>query len=157
MDIRLRQALMNEVITALNLALDVFMEFEAHLYTKEAIGKFVDGCVKNEEYINNYISGKHMMFIALDGQKIVGIINERGNGRISMLFVDSKYQRQGIASELMDKMIEYFRKIQIHTVTLDSSPYAVSFYHHYGFVDTDKEQCNDGFIFTPMSYEISEN
>lgn len=131
------------------------MKFEAPIYTKEAISKFIDGCIKNEGYINNYISVKHMMFIALDGEKIVGVINERGNGRISMLFVDSNYHRQGIATALMDKMIDYFRKTKIKTVSLESSPYAASFYHSYGFVDTDKEQCNDGFIFTPMCYQIT--
>ena len=45
------------------------------------------------------------MHVALDGDKIVGLVNERGNGHISMLFVDGPYHRQGIATTLMSNIV----------------------------------------------------
>jgi ribosomal protein S18 acetylase RimI-like enzyme len=94
------------------------------------------------------------MFIALDGDKIIGMICERGNGSISMLYVHKNYQRQGIGAALMNLMMDFFRKTSITTATLFAAPYAVPFYHAYGFTETGPEQNNDGFIFTPMAYDI---
>ncbi len=155
MAINIRRALADEVEPALSLALDVFMEFNASLSTDAGISKFVDSCIRNDGYVNNYVSGRHLMFVALDGHKIVGMISERGNGRISMLYVDKNYHRQGIAAALMDTLIDCFRKAEIHTATLFAAPYAAPFYHAYGFADTDKEQNNDGFVVTPMALKIT--
>ncbi len=144
---------------ALELGRRVFTEFEAPLYTEDAIPKFIGGCVKNEGYITNYTLQKHMMFIAVDevenggGDKIVGVISERGEGRISMLFVDGVYQRQGIATALMDAVIADLTRAGIRRVTLEASPVGMPFYQKYGFTASDKEQNIGGFIFTPMYFD----
>jgi predicted GNAT family N-acyltransferase len=39
------------------------------------------------------------------------------------------------------------------TITVNSSPYGVPFYHALGFEDSDKEQTVNGIRFTPMKYE----
>lgn len=152
--ITLRQAQPGEVEAALGMALDVFMEYNAPLLSPGGISNFVDGCIQNEGYVNNYKGLRHIMFVALDGVKIIGMICERGNGSISMLYVHKAYQRQGIATALMNTMMDFFKKTDIPRATLFAAPYAVQFYHTYGFTNTGPKQNNDGFIFTPMSYEI---
>lgn len=156
MNYQIHQASPDDVLPALNLALRVFMEFEAPEYEQGAVSEFKADCVENKEYIENYTSNKHLMFIAVDNKEIVGIVNERGNGRISMLFVDGEYHRQGIATALMERIVCELKLRRIDKITLHSSPYGVPFYKHFGFVPTDNEQKKDGFIFTPMAYEPNE-
>ena len=157
--INIRKANPEDVLSALELARKIFTEFEPPYYSEEAIRKFIGGCVENEQYINNYISQKHLMFIAVDEDetadhnKIVGVISERGEGRISMLFVDGAYQRQGIATALMDTVIAVLAKKGVRCVTLEASPAGMPFYLKYGFTASGEEQNIDGFVFTPMYFE----
>ena len=37
-------------------------------------------------------------------------------------------------------------------ITVNSSRYAVGFYHKLGFTDVEKEQLTDGIRYTPMKY-----
>jgi predicted GNAT family N-acyltransferase len=64
--------------------------------------------------------------------------------------VDGKYHRQGIGTMLFKVVRQDYPN---QTITLNSSPYGVSFYHALGFIDTDKEQTVNGIWFTPMKYE----
>lgn len=90
----IRKATADDICLALDLALRVFMKFEAPDYEIGAVDKFKADCIENIDYINNYRTEKHLMLIAFDGDKIIGVINERGNGHISMVFVDDAYHRQ---------------------------------------------------------------
>lgn len=78
MNYQIHQASPDDVLPALNFALRVFMEFEAPEYGQGAVSKFKADCIENKEYIENYTSNKHLMFIAVDNKETVGIVNERG-------------------------------------------------------------------------------
>ena len=154
---KIRIAAPDDVLPALDLALRVFIEFEAPDYEQGALEKFKSDCIKNNEYIENYISGKHLMFIALDTyNNIIGIVNERGDGRISMMFVDGKYHRQGIATALMQRIVCELKFRGINKITLHSSPYGLPFYKNFGFITTGAEQKLSSFIVTPMEYTPNE-
>ncbi|MHB1150956.1 MAG: GNAT family N-acetyltransferase [Eubacteriales bacterium] len=152
----IRQVKPEEVRAALDLARSVFMEYVAPDYSEEGIQQFITDCINNEQYIENYVTGRHLMFGAFDGERIIGLISERGNGRISIVFVDKAYHRQGVATAVMEKMVVALKLQSFDIITLDSSPYAVPFYHHFGFIDTDTVQQKNGFVFTPMSYTPME-
>jgi GNAT superfamily N-acetyltransferase len=96
------------------------------------------------------------MYVALNGDKIIGLVNERGNGHISMLFIDAAYHRQGIATELMKRLVCKLMLSGFDRITVNSSPYGLPFYLHFGFIPTDKERKEAGFVFTPMAYEPNE-
>lgn len=151
-----RKATADDIRPALDLALRVFIEFEVPDYEPRAIEKFKNDCIENKEYINNYVSGKYLMFVAVCEKEIIGIINERGNGRISMLFVDGRYHRRGIATKLMERMVCELKLMGINKITLHSSPYGVPFYNHFGFTPTDTAQKIDYFIVIPMEYKPNE-
>jgi ribosomal protein S18 acetylase RimI-like enzyme len=136
----IRQALAEDISPALDLALNVFIEYEMPDYEPEALENFKRGMVVGR------------LFVALDGDRIIGLINERRNGHISMLFVDGRYHRKGIATALMKEMVGALKDEGITRITLNSSPYGMAFYEHYGFKATDCVQHVDGFIFTPMEY-----
>jgi ribosomal protein S18 acetylase RimI-like enzyme len=150
----IRRALPDDVLPALDLALRVFIKFEMPDYEQQALTNFKRDCIDNVEYRKRFRSGSNFMFIALDKDKIIGMICERGNGHISMLFVDENYHRKGIATALMKEMIVALKSQGFEKVTLNSSPYGVPFYENVGFTATDELQHKDGFIFLPMKYSF---
>jgi ribosomal protein S18 acetylase RimI-like enzyme len=131
-----------EAKQALDLALRVFIEYEMPEYEPEALENF-----KSALKINN-------AFVASENGKIIGMINERGSGHVSMLFVDGNYHRNGIATALMNHIADDLKSKDIKLITVNSSPFGIPFYKNYGFTATDKMQYKDGFIYLPMSYDI---
>jgi GNAT superfamily N-acetyltransferase len=131
-----------EAKQALDLALRVFIEYEMPDYEPEALENF-----KIALKIDN-------AFVATKNGKVIGMINERGGGHISILFVDGECHRNGIATALMNQMIQDLKSKGIMHITVNSSPFGVPFYEHYGFTPTDEMQRKDGFIYLPMRYDI---
>ena len=84
--------------------------------------------------------------------KLIGVIATRNNGNhIALFFVDGEYHKKGIGKCLFQKVLE---NATSNEITVNSSVYAVEVYHKLGFVDTDKEQIEDGIIYTPMKLYI---
>lgn len=140
----------NEWEEAMNLAWDTFILYEAPEYTKEGITSFRN-FVRDPILKTLFIEGKYNVLAAFNNNIIVGIIGVRNETHISLLFVDSEYHKKGIARRLVEKTFERtYEKYGKREMTVNSSPYAVGFYHKMGFVDTDIEQATDGIRYTPM-------
>lgn len=140
----------NEWEEAMNLAWDTFILYEAPEYSKEGITSFKN-FVRDPILKTLFIEGKYNVLAAINNNIIVGIIGVRNETHISLLFVDSEYHRKGIARRLVKEMFERtYAKYGKREMTVNSSPYAVGFYHKMGFVDTDVEQTTDGIRYTPM-------
>lgn len=140
----------NEWQEAMNLAWDTFILYEAPEYSKEGITSFRN-FVRDPILKNLFIEGKYNVLAAFNNNIIVGIIGVRNETHISLLFVDSEYHKKGIARRLVEKTFERtYEKYGKREMTVNSSPYAVGFYHKMGFVDTDIEQTTDGIRYTPM-------
>ena len=140
----------NEWEEAMNLAWDTFILYEAPEYTKEGITSFRN-FVRDPILKTLFIEGKYNVLAAFNNNIIVGIIGVRNETHISLLFVDSEYHKKGIARRLVEKTFERtYDKYGKREMTVNSSPYAVGFYHKMGFVDTDIEQTTDGIRYTPM-------
>ena len=152
-----RKATADDVRPALDLALRSFIQFQLPDYEPQALMHFKAVHIDNENYIQDYISNKNIMFVALDGQEIVGMINEHGtNHHISEMAVDGQYHRRGIATALMDRMVCKLKLNGIDRIELTSSPHGLPFYVHYGFTPTDHEKRMNGFVFTPLEYTPNE-
>lgn len=148
--ISIRTILENEWEDAMRLAWDTFILFEAPEYSKEGIQSFKN-FVKDPILKTLYLEGKYKVLAAFDKDIMVGIVGVRNETHISLLFVDSEYHRRGIASELLKQMFyNTFREYGKREMTVNSSPYAVGFYHKIGFSDTNIEQTTDGIRYTPM-------
>jgi isopentenyldiphosphate isomerase/GNAT superfamily N-acetyltransferase len=148
---------MEDVRPAFDLALRMFIKFQLPDYEPQALAHFKSVHIDNEQYIQDYTSGKNLMYIALDGEKIVGMINEHGTNRhISEMAVDGEYHRRGIATELMNRMVCELKMCGVERIELTSSPYGLPFYLNYGFTPTENEKRKNGFIYTPMAYEPNE-
>ncbi|MDD4495352.1 MAG: GNAT family N-acetyltransferase [Eubacteriales bacterium] len=152
-----RKAMPEDVRPALDLALKVFMEFEAPEYEPRAVDKFKADIVNNGQFIKNWENGTSAMYVALDNDRVVGVIGEKwDNGHVNIVFVDGNYHRRGIATELMNHMVCDLKLRGFDKITLFSSPYGLPFYQHCGFIPTGGEQRSEEFIFTPMEYTPKE-
>ncbi|MHB8964138.1 MAG: GNAT family N-acetyltransferase [Saccharofermentanales bacterium] len=151
-----RKAAADDIRPALDLALRVFMEFEAAEYEPEGIENFKKGIEWKSANARNYLSGVWLMLVAVADENIIGVFESREAGRISMAFIDSAYHRQGIATAMMEQIVCALKLRGYDKVTIKSSPYGLPFYLHFGFVPTDTEQRIRGSVFTPIEYIPNE-
>lgn len=156
MNYTIRPVKPDEIRDALSLTEKVFMEFEAPTYSEEGVRNFRNDCIENEAFKNNYASGRFLMLGAFDDDKIIGMLAEKNGNHICLLFVDKDYHRQGVATALMREMVVALKLKGADRITVHSSPYALPFYKHFGFVETGEQQTENGITFIPMAYIPNE-
>lgn len=153
--VQVRPAYRNEWEDAMELAWKTFLKFEAKDYTREGVESFKNFISDNILY-KMFIMGAYQLFGAYDHGKMIGMISLRNETHISLLFVDAAYHMQGIGRALMNYLTSYASQEEGKTfVTVNSSPYAIGFYHKLGFQDTGFEEVNDGIRYTPMKKVIT--
>lgn len=149
---QIRSAYRNEWQDAMALAWRTFLRFEADVYTPEGVKNF-ENFISDSTLHRMFVMGTYQLFIALDGNKVVGMITLRDMTHISLLFVDEEYHRQGIGRALINHLTDYLMtEMGIDRVTVNASPYGVGFYHKMGFHDLGPEEIKDGIIYTPMEF-----
>ena len=132
---------------ALDLALEVFMEYEAPVYSQEGIDEF-------KSFIDaNRVNSKLSFYGAYEVAELVGMIAIRDYQHISLFFIKTAYQRKGIGRLIFNRVREDYEK-QIFTV--NSSPYAVDIYKRLCFMPISAERITNGIKYTPMVLLESE-
>ena len=111
----------------------VKLEYVLHLY--QAVGW--TNYTHQPEMLEQALSHSLAIYLAFDGEKIVGLIRLVGDGFSSVfvqdLIVLPTYQRQGIGSALMKEALgDYKDAYQIQLVT-DQTEKNVEFYRSMGF------------------------
>lgn len=146
----------DEVDEALELALEVFMEFEAPDYKPEGAETF-GNFIRDEKLINGFKQGLCPIYSAFDGGKIIGMMGMRATKtHINLAFVKKEYHRRGVATAIFNYLLEDRLRDdpELSEITLNSSPYGLPFYLRLGFVPQSDEQEADGMRFTPMKYTV---
>lgn len=142
---KLRQ---EEAGDALELALRVFLEFEAPDYGADGTAFFA-ASLREKEYISGLC-----LYGAFMGEVMPGILaTRRGGTHIALLFVEKEYQRLGVGRRL----IEAARAVcPDRPMTVHAAPFAVPFYRRMGFHETAPERTEHGLRFTPMELPPEE-
>lgn len=154
MTFEIRFATRDEWEEAMGLAWKTFLEFEAPDYTPAGVKSFED-FITDTDLRRMFVMGAYQLMVALDRDKLVGIVSLRSESHISLLFVDRDYHRHGIGSALVQKMADYVRdELGGKRMTVNAAPYAEAFYHKVGFRDIGPRQQQDGIIYTPMEYAL---
>ena len=143
-----------EEIEVCSLVNRVFDEFVAPDYGDDGVQEF-------RKYVNPPAllqrgQDNHIVLVAAEENKIVGIIEIRNNDHISLLFVDAPFQGRGISRTLTDRALEICRqnKPTLTEVTVNSSLYALPIYKRLGFQQTQPEQVINGIRFVPMALKV---
>ncbi|MEW9077105.1 GNAT family N-acetyltransferase [Terrisporobacter glycolicus] len=132
----------DDISGALDLVLNVFMEYEAPDYSQKGIETFKE-CINDVKWVNSL-----QWYGAYKEKLLIGIIATRNEGNhIALFFVKGEYHRQGIGRKLIEIVIENSTS---DSITVNSSPYAIEIYKHFGFSVMQEEQITDGIRYTPM-------
>lgn len=149
-----RSAYRDEWDDAMALAWKTFQQFEADVYTEEGVKNFLDFITDTTLY-RMFVLGTYQMFVALEGDKLIGMITLRNRTHISLLFVDVEYHMRGVGRALIQQVQDYLlSELGESFVTVNSSPYGVGFYHKLGFQDIRPQEEKDGITYTPMKYVL---
>lgn len=156
-NIVIRKIKANEVEAAMALALEVFMEFEAPDYGLEGVETFKKDIVENPEYIENAKKGLCPIYAAFDGEKMVALMGMRSSKtHINLVFTKKEYHRRGIARAIFAYLLNDLlsENPELKEITLNSSPYGLSFYLKIGFIPLTEEKQMNGIRYTPMKYTV---
>ena len=154
MEYEIRKLKKGEWDMAMQLAWDTFLVYEAPEYAPEGVKNFHD-FVKGDELHNMFLLGEYLAWGAFDDNDVIaGILGIRKHWHISLLFVEPSLHHQGIATSLLNRAFLEATKEGVNLLTVNSSPYAVEFYHKIGFNSLDHEKTTDGIRYTPMSIEL---
>jgi GNAT superfamily N-acetyltransferase len=148
----IRQAYKEEWTSIMTLVWKVFLKYEAADYNSCGIESFQDFITNNTIY-RMFLAGSYQVMVAVEEGTIIGVITLRNNNHISLLFVESDYHHQGVGRSLIRYVTDYLMKeIGTDKVTVNSSPFAIGFYHKLGFKDLGPETISDGIRYTPMEF-----
>ena len=156
-NIVIRKIKSHEVESAMNLALEVFMQFEAPDYDPSGVETFKRDIVENPEFLENARQGICPIYGAFDGDKIVALMGMRSSKtHINLVFTKKEYHRKGIARAIFRYLLDDIMRENpaLEALTLNSSPYGLPFYLALGFIPLGEEREINGIRFTPMKYII---
>ena len=157
MNFIIRKIFSNEVEEAMELALEVFMQFEAPDYGDAGVDTFKRDIVENPTFIDDVKKGLCPIYAAFDGDKMVALIGMRSSKtHINLVFTKKEYHRKGIATAIFKFLLNDLlnENPSLNELTLNSSPYGLPFYISLGFIPLSEEQEINGIRFTPMKYTI---
>ena len=139
-----------DIPSALDLAWRMFVKFDSPDYGAEHTERMREAIEDRLKDLSIYT--QRLLLVALADGKVVGMIETYGTNRISLLFVDSAYQRKGIATALMSKIAGELKMRGYDKIVLNSSPHGLPFYKRFGFTVVEEEKNPDTPWKTPMSY-----
>ncbi|MCG8684629.1 MAG: GNAT family N-acetyltransferase [Desulfobacterales bacterium] len=153
MDITLMQH--GQEALVIDLVKEVFDKYVAPGYAQEGIAEFYK--FANVESLSTRSKENHFTVLAKEGQQILGILEIRDLGHISMFFVRSGSQGKGVGKVLLKDAIKRIKKERgdLIALTVNSSPNAVAAYKKHGFIAKAGEQCINGIRFVPMVLVIN--
>ena len=152
MDYEIRLATAADIAPALDLAWRMFVKYDSPDYGVEHTERMREAIGDRLKDLSIYT--QRLLVVALADGKVVGMIETYGTERISLLFVDSEYQRKGIATALMSKVASELKMRGYDKIVLNSSPHGLSFYKRFGFTVVEEEKNPDTPWKTPMQYVL---
>jgi predicted GNAT family N-acyltransferase len=153
-EIKITELNERDVSEAWDLVREVFDTCVAPDYSKEGNEKYYS--FVNLEYIKNWKKENRICLVAKLDSKIMGIIDLKDTNHLTMFFVNTKLQNNGIGRKLLSEAIIKCKTINpsLTYFEVNSSPFAVKIYENLGFIKQSEEQEQFGIRYTPMKMEI---
>ncbi len=127
--------------------LDTFIEMRINQLREEGATEDIDLKPALYGYYAKHMSdGTFVSWLAIDKQKIIGTsgisfvekppyfgCTSGKMGLLSSMFTDKNYRRQGIAKQLLSKVVDEARKYGCGTIQITASDMGVMLYTNFGF------------------------
>ena len=154
--VEVRPMLPGEEDAAAALVDRVFRQDVAPLYAPEGIAEFLSYATATG--LRDRQGRGHVVLVAIQKGSMVGMIELRRYGHVSLLFVDPASQREGIGRALVREALGLCRAqpSPAPEITVNSSPNAIEAYRSFGFRPTGDLQVKNGIRFIPMSLELEQ-
>ena len=120
-----------------------FVKLEDVLHLYQAVGwtNYTD----QSEMLEQALSHSLVIYVALDGDAVVGLIRLVGDGFSSVLVQDlivlPNYQHQGIGSALMKESLEDFKEVYQVQLATEQTEKNMGFYRSMGFETLSTYDC----------------
>lgn len=132
-----------ELIHALSLVWEVFLETEGLSYSDEGKRKF-HSAIHDGDYLKN------LTILGAFDDELAGVIASRNGGsQIALFFVRSR--GKGTGRMLFDALLS---ETSYPVLNVHSSLYAESVYHHLGFVRQSEAVTEEGITYVPMCFDV---
>ena len=129
--------------------LDTFIEMRINQLREEGAKEDMDIKPALQDYYNRHLAdGTFVSWLAVDGEKIVGTSGmsfvekppyfgcpSGKMGLLSSMFTSGEYRRQGIAKELLSRVVNEAKEYGCGTVQITASDMGVLLYRDFGFVE----------------------
>jgi GNAT superfamily N-acetyltransferase len=129
-------------------------EFIVHESPPEGAATFLRE--NDEDAIRGHVGRGMVYHVAQAGAELAGFIAMRERSHLFHLFVDQRWQRQGVARRLWE--VAQAKSLEggpLPAFTVNSSNYALPVYEAFGFVRSAPMQCVKGLYFNPMALPLS--
>lgn len=155
MEIQLTLAQPTEATSLANFIRSVYDDSVALHYTQQGNDEFYKYITP--EAIEEHLKTNHWILKAEGDDGLLGIIEIRDNKHLSMLFISSFHQRQGIGKQLLSVAIKKAKELNpsLEKMSVHSSPNSVVAYEKLGFKALTEEQVVNGIRFTTMEKLIT--
>lgn len=155
-EIIIRKAVMADWEETMAMSWRTFLKYEAKDYGMEGVDSFRN-FISDPLLRRMFLLGTYHMYVAVHGNKIVGMVSLRDKNHISLLFVDEVYHKRGIGRRLIET-IGAFAKEEYgkEEITVNAAPYGLNFYKKLGFTSTSPLLTNGGIKYTSMKKKLGD-
>lgn len=148
--VAIRELADDEEHAVADLVMRSFLTHVGHEYSANGVEEFVR-YADASALRGRLESGRCFTLVAVADDDVVGMIEFRDRDHLSMLFVDDRFHRRGIARTLVGRAIGRLGESGVVSeISVNSSRYAVPAYEHLGFEVSDRERTVNGITFIPM-------
>ena len=138
-----------QIRQAAKLALDSFQTHVAPGYSKQGVQVFRD-FAKPAKLLKAAAEQALQMYGCFGPEGMAGMAACKPDGHISMLFVQTAWQRRGAGTLLMDALRQDAKEAGVLRLTVNAAPDSAAFYEKCGFTILSEEMEQDGIRFIPM-------
>jgi len=147
----------SDTYSAAKLVSETFKKYNCLEGTKEAVAQYVNFYnpdKNNLDKIKVTFSKTEIFFVAIENNKIIGIIRGKKN-MVTNLFVNGKYHKNGIATNLLKRFEKECIKKGSKEIKLKASLYGTPFYQKSGYKKTTGMRTFNGLKIYPMKKNLN--
>ncbi len=144
-----------EILPALHMVWDVFVQDVAPDYTPEGVESF-QNYIRYEHILELWEGQNLYLFGAVDKNEVVGVIALQPDGMIRLFYVRKDKQGQGIGRKLFQMAYNCcVQELKVIKIWVHAAPGAVQKYQHLGMVQTGSMQTENGRCYVPLEMTAS--